>query len=371
MPYEERVVGAGYVDAHNAVRAAKFFSAVPHPANLFPSDDPNAPQITDAADDQLGTTAQDIREAYFTYNPISNQVIYRLVLTDASVRTPNMRWTLTSAFGATEVFVSASVDETATSYEYGKITTLATGTQNQESLGLVDSGEINGNVITIKLSLNKINAAVGYGCTRLNLNKHAGRSSNTNRLVAFRRPAVEFRSGHRLQLRHRGRSRSNSDTDTNSDTNSESDRNPDAYPDADGDSHTVPVSESYDHTVTNAVSDSDPRRQRRPPTPGGGNGNGNADRDFKERYSGTINPGQASVLVPFQMRRSDLDAKIKQNHGNEQVFFQILDASGNVIATADDDEIELENLQAGTYYFRITGSVSRAVDFTIKSEQSN
>src|SRR5687768_16274150 len=41
MPYEQRVVGAGYVDAHNAVRTALQMSMVPHPANLFPSEDPN------------------------------------------------------------------------------------------------------------------------------------------------------------------------------------------------------------------------------------------------------------------------------------------------------------------------------------------
>ena len=35
MPYDERVVGAGYVDAHNAVRAAMSLSAVPHPFKLF------------------------------------------------------------------------------------------------------------------------------------------------------------------------------------------------------------------------------------------------------------------------------------------------------------------------------------------------
>src|SRR5687768_1076897 len=161
MPYEERVVGAGYVDAHNAVRAAMSLTAVPHPANLFPSDDPNAPQIVDGADDQLGTTAQDIRAAYFKYDPVANQIVYRLTVADASVRTPNMRWTLTSAFGAVEVFVTASVDETATTYEYGKITTLATGTQNQETIGAVDFGAIDGNEITIKLGLEKVNAAVG------------------------------------------------------------------------------------------------------------------------------------------------------------------------------------------------------------------
>ena len=68
MPYEQRVVGAGYVDAHNAVRTAMSLSLVAHPADLFPSNDPNAPQITDAADDELGTTAQDIREAFFKYD---------------------------------------------------------------------------------------------------------------------------------------------------------------------------------------------------------------------------------------------------------------------------------------------------------------
>ncbi|MBO0211737.1 S8 family serine peptidase, partial [Vibrio sp. Vb0877] len=50
MPYEERVVGAGYVDAHNAVRMAMSLASVPHPVNLFPVNDPNAPQITDPAD---------------------------------------------------------------------------------------------------------------------------------------------------------------------------------------------------------------------------------------------------------------------------------------------------------------------------------
>ena len=161
MPYEERVVGAGYVDAHNAVRAAMSLAAVPHPANLFPSDDPNAPQIVDGQDDQIGTTAQDIRAAFFKYDSVANQIVYRLRVTDASVRTPNMRWTLTSAFGAVEVFVTASIDETATTFEYGKITTLATGTQNQETIGAADFGAIDGNEITIKLGLEKVNAAVG------------------------------------------------------------------------------------------------------------------------------------------------------------------------------------------------------------------
>lgn len=78
-PYEARVVGAGYVDA-NAVRTSRLLSAVPHPANLFPIADPNAPQIVDAADDPLGTTAQDIIEGYFKYDAATDQVVYRLKL---------------------------------------------------------------------------------------------------------------------------------------------------------------------------------------------------------------------------------------------------------------------------------------------------
>src|SRR6185436_16334632 len=57
-------------------------------------------------------------------------------------------------------YVTASVDETATTFEYGKITTLATGTQNQETIGSADFGAIDGNESTIKLGLEKVNAAV-------------------------------------------------------------------------------------------------------------------------------------------------------------------------------------------------------------------
>src|SRR5687767_458405 len=77
MPYEERVVGAGYVDAHNAVRAAMSLAAVPHPANLFPQ--PGGPEIRDAADDQFGTTAQDIREGDFAYDSATNQLVDKLI----------------------------------------------------------------------------------------------------------------------------------------------------------------------------------------------------------------------------------------------------------------------------------------------------
>ena len=311
MPYEERVVGAGYVDAHNAVRAAMSLTAVPHPANLFPSNDPNAPQIVDAQDDQLGTTAQDIRAAYFKYDPVANQIVYRLVVTDASVQTPNMRWSLTSAFGAVEVFVTASVDETATTFEYGKITTLATGTQNQETIGAVDFGAINGNEITIKLGLDKVNAAVGSDVL--------GTTSTNTQAEAQILIGSSLSGGLLL----------NADSGTGSSFN-----------------------------VAPAAPEPTPT-----PSPAAG--------DFKERYSGTIQPGQSSVEIPFSLRRGGLDSRVNQNYGNQRIYFELLDANGNLIASAENDKIALGNLALGNYAFRIRGNVTKAVDFTIKSEQDD
>ena len=330
MPYEERVVGAGYVDAHNAVRAAMSLTAVPHPANLFPSNDPNAPQIVDGPDDQLGTTAQDIRAAYFKYDPVANQIVYRLKVTDASVRTPNMRWSLTSAFGAVQVFVTASVDETAVTYEYGKITTLATGTQNQETIGAADFGTIDANENTIKLGLEKVNAAVGSDVL--------GTTSTNTKADAQILIGSSLSGGLLLNA--------DSGTGSSFDVNSGA---PDPTP-------TPTPNPTPTPTPTPTPS----------PTPGGGN-NGNGD--FKERYSGTIAPAQSSVEIPFSLRRHGLDAKINQNQGNQRIYFELLDANGNLIATADDDKIKLSNLAPGNYIYRIRGSVTKAVDFTIKSEQ--
>lgn len=159
MPFEERVVGAGYVDAHNAVRAGLGLPVVGHAFNLIPV--PGGSEITDAAGDHFGVGAQDIRSADFSYDAVKRQLVYTMTLGDLSTKTPNMRWTLTSRFGETDVFVTASIDELATTYEYGTITTLPTGTRNQESVGATDSGQMNGNQIIIRLSLDKINAAVG------------------------------------------------------------------------------------------------------------------------------------------------------------------------------------------------------------------
>ncbi|HEX5708438.1 MAG TPA: S8 family serine peptidase [Pyrinomonadaceae bacterium] len=159
MPYDERVVGAGYADAHNAVRAVLGLPSVPHPFNLFPV--AGGPEISDPSADQSGTDAQDIRSGDFSYDAATNELVYTLELTSLATTTPNMRWTMTSNFGGTEIFVTASVDEAATTYEYGRITTLATGTRNQETIGPADAGQMTGNRIVVRVSLDKINAALG------------------------------------------------------------------------------------------------------------------------------------------------------------------------------------------------------------------
>ena len=75
--------------------------------------------------------------------------------------------------------------------------------------------------------------------------------------------------------------------------------------------------------------------------------------------------------MTFQLRRSLLDAQINQDQSNQQIYFDLLDANGNLIATASQQKIRLDGLATGTYSYRVRGSVAKAVDFTIKSGQGN
>ena len=90
---------------------------------------------------------------------------------------------------------------------------------------------------------------------------------------------------------------------------------------------------------------------------------------FDERYSDTLNVGEQSVEIGFSVRSSYLDAQINQNHGNQQIFFELLDESGSVIAVGSNQKILLQNLTPGNYIYRVRGNVTKAVDFTIKSGQ--
>lgn len=168
MPYEQKVVGAGYVDAHNAVRAVMGLSTVAHPANLFPSG--TGPQIVDVADDKFGTGAQDILSAQYSYDVANQQIVYTMTLADLSTTTTNMEWLQESDFKlpgdpnapTTTLYVSTAIDGAGTqTFSYGTIV-LQNNVRNQTDLGAADAGVISGNQIIIRLSLAKVNAAVGF-----------------------------------------------------------------------------------------------------------------------------------------------------------------------------------------------------------------
>ncbi len=310
MPYPERVVGAGYVDAHNAVRTAMGLATVPHPANLFPQ--PGGPEIIDPADDQLGTTDQDIRTVDFSYNASANQIVYTLTVTDLAYELPNSRWTMSSDFGATTIFVTAGIDETgATTFDYGRITTLATGTRNQETIGPTDSGELAGNQIIIRLGLAKVNAAVGFDTL---YTTSTATSAMSEILIG-----TSFTGGLLLS----------SDSAGGSD---------------------FKVGE--------------------PPAPGPDSADSDLGK-FKEHFSGVINPGGAPVEVAVQVRRPAIEAKLTYHPGNENVTFELLDPAHRPIASVVGGarEIEVDGLAPGTYFFRLSGATSSAVDFTIKCKQ--
>lgn len=161
MPFGERVVGAGYVDAHNAVRAAMGLGAVNHPRNLFPG----GTELIDAGDDQLaGTKAQDIRTGDFAYDADADQIVYTLTLADLDQARPNSRWTMSSRFGNVTIFVAGGRSETgAVSFVYGRIAPDPnTGVNTQTTIGAPDSGTFVGDQMIVRLSLAKINAAVGF-----------------------------------------------------------------------------------------------------------------------------------------------------------------------------------------------------------------
>jgi hypothetical protein len=326
-------------------------SAVEHPANLFPSDDPNAPQIVDATDDQLGTTAQDIRQGRFAYDAAANQIVYTLTLADLSVTTPNMRWTMTSKFGVTDVFVTASVNETNTTYKYGKISTLATGTRNQETIGDADSGELRGNQIIIRLGLNKINSAVGANV--------AGTTSTATQAQSQIIIGSSLSGGLLL----------NSDAATGSDftINNQPNAAPTPTPSPSITPTPAPTATPINTPTPSPTPTAEPSPTVMPtpePTPVA-----NETGKFEERYSGTINVGQNVLEIAFTVRRSTLDAQINQNQGSQSLVFELLDSNRNVIATAAKNKIPMDGLSKGTYFYRVRGDINRAVDFTIKSVQ--
>jgi hypothetical protein len=249
-----------------------------------------------------------------------------------------------SKFGATEVFVMASADETATTYKYGKITTLATGTRNQETIGDADSGELRGNQIIIRLGLNKINSAVGANI--------AGTTSTATQAQSQIIIGSSLSGGLLLS----------SDAATGSDfTINNQPITPTPAPTA------TPAETPTPESSPTATPTPEPTPTGMPipePTPVT-----NENGKFEERYSGTVNVGQNMTEIAFTVRRSTLDAQINQNQGSQSLGFELLDSNHNVIATATKNKITMAGLSGGTYFYRVRGDINRAVDFTIKSVQ--
>jgi subtilisin family serine protease len=175
MPFTERVVGAGYVDAHNAVRRVLGLAAVDHPAVLIPP--PGSPEIIDPYGDQVlgtgmgggaATDAQDILSVDYAYDAEHRQIVYTMTLQSLAVKAIGNSWLMSHNFKNTNVYVTATVTATGTVvYTYGKITPASesqSGIAEQVDIGDCDSGQIVGNQIIIRLSVDKLKApeALGY-----------------------------------------------------------------------------------------------------------------------------------------------------------------------------------------------------------------
>ncbi|HEV2914234.1 MAG TPA: S8 family serine peptidase [Pyrinomonadaceae bacterium] len=173
MPYEERVVGAGYVDAHNAVRRVLGLGAIAHPYNLFPQ--PGGPEIVDPEGDQIlgsginaagATDAQDILSADYAYDAARREIVYTLTVKGLALRQIGNSWLMSSDFDGTTLYVTATTTLTGTVvYSYGKITPPAAGTGPREQTDIADltTGEIRGNQIIIRLPVDELKKPESLG----------------------------------------------------------------------------------------------------------------------------------------------------------------------------------------------------------------
>jgi serine protease AprX len=188
MPYEERVVGAGYADAHNAVRRVLGLGAVAHPYDLFPQ--PGGPEIVDPEGDQIfgtginaagATDAQDILSADYAYDAAKREIIYTLTIKGLALRQAGNSWLMSSDFDGTTLYVTATTTTAGTVvYSYGKITPPAAGTgpREQTDIGDLTTGEIRGNQIIIRLSVDELKKPTS-------LNKDVvGKTSTTTEALA-------------------------------------------------------------------------------------------------------------------------------------------------------------------------------------------
>lgn len=319
MPFPQRVVGSGYVDARNAVRAAFNLAAVAHPADLIPM--PGSPEVLDVPNDQIGTGAHDLQTASFVYDAAAGQLVYTMNLANLGDPSPQTRWTMQSNFGATTIFISASRDELGTAaFEYGRITALPNGTPNQETLGTADSGLIDtaANRVVMRLGVDKIDAALGTSVV--------GTTSTDGEARTQILIGTSFTGGLLL----------------NADDGSARD-----FTLASGGSSGGGTGGETGPTCTSGVSD---------------------------RFAGVVAPGAAHQAVAFTNECGSFEGKLTYHPGGNGLTLVLENASGVEIArgnAAHGKQIRPMALPKGNYRLRIEGSPPKAADYVIDARQSD
>lgn len=425
MPYPERVVGAGYVDARNAVRAAMGLAAVAHPAVLIPTGP--LPEILDGDDDQIGTAGQDIRTVDFSYDVAADQIVYAMSVADLKELVngpkPGNRWTMRSVFGNVTVFVTAGITETgAPAFTYGRITTLPTGGANQQHLGAADGGSLDAdaNRVTIVLSRAKVNAAVGFDVLHTvstqtaaqaqlligtsvsgGLLFNADSASGSDWTVGERPPAgvvvspmdglVTTEAGGTAEFTIVLSAQPTADVTIGLTSSDPSEGTPgvasvtftaanwnvpQAITITGADDSEVDGDVAYT-IVTQPASSADPRydgfdapdvaalnadNDTAPPPPPG-------CTRATERFAGALMPGTATEIA-VAIGCTSLDAQISFSPGSQPVGFDLVAPGGTVVASAEGhDRMKLRGLAPGNYTYRVRGPVTAGVDFVIKSTQ--
>ena len=230
---------------------------------------------------------------------------------------PGMRWTQSSVYSGIRVFVSTSVIETtAIEADHGTVAPDPnTGVNTQTTIGPADGVELDGNRVLVRLGLDKIDAAVGYPVS--------GTSSTASQAQTQILIGSSLTGGLLL----------NSDNANGSDF----------------------------HLGDDGTNDDD----------NGGTPGVCAER-IEERLAGAILPGDNVVEIAFSMRCTNLKAKINYHPGNQDVSFDLLDVHGDRVASAEASNgrsIEISGLTPGEYIYRVSGDISKNVDFVIRSVQ--
>lgn len=321
MPFEERVVGAGYVDAHNAVRVAMGLARVAPPANLMPG--PDTPAIIDSRNDQIGTGAQDILSARFDFAAGPDRILYTMELADTVEATPNTRWRQSSVFRGITVFVTTNVTETLrTEHEYGTVAPDPnTGINTQTTLGPADAGRIEGNAIVVELILEKISSAVGFDVL--------GTESTSTEAISQILIGSSVSGGLLL---------------------------------------TADSASGRDYTVGD-----DGENDSGSTDPGTGEGIAACGGPgMHERFAGVIDPAAPATEIVIEATCAKLAASLTYHPGNAGLSLSLLDAAGNRVQRARDGDgrrLTVAGLAPGAYTLRIEGSPAAATDFVVQVRQ--